>query len=83
MTAGSTQLVSAAKREGSGRWALEEEEQLSWVKGYGVWGEAGGAAETRRGRVVVAVLPNVREVDLIWRTVGRPGKPRRDGMDGP
>lgn len=44
-----------------------------------MWGEAGGAAETRWGRITVAVLPNVREVDLIWRTVGRPGKPRRDG----
>lgn len=35
VTAGSTQLVSAAQREGSGRCALEEEEQSSWVKG--VW----------------------------------------------
>ena len=49
--------------------------------GYGVWGEAGGAAETRQGRIMVALLPNVREVDLIWRTVGSPGKQRRD-VDG-
>ena len=44
--------------EGSGRWTLEEEEQLSWVQGRGgVWGEAGDMAETRKAWIMAAFLP--------------------------
>lgn len=61
------------RREGSGRWALGDELQLSSVKGgYGVWGEAGGTAEAR-GLWWTSRQAEVRGLDSegsreLWRT---------------
>ena len=43
----------------SGRWALEKREavRLGEEKGYGVWGESGGVAETAQGQNMAALLP--------------------------